>query len=108
MKVRKPLLKSGTLKSNGKYAKKWLSTKHQWYKLNPPDHAGYYYCYVCGVYLTKAEVELDHVKSRSRHPELRYDLTNIKPICHKDNIGKGSMDIEKYKSMLDSDAERVL
>jgi len=77
------------LKKQGKITKKWLTTRKQWFKLhNEP----YYTCNYCHKWLTKNETTLDHVKSRSRHPELRFDLDNLVPCCYKCNYEKGSKD----------------
>jgi len=45
-----------------------------------------------GIYL----LTLDHIKSRSRHPELRYDLDNLTPACYRCNSEKGSRDLEEF------------
>lgn len=41
-------------------------------------------------------MELDHVLSRSRHPELTFDEQNLKPSCHDCNYAKGSLSLEEY------------
>lgn len=90
-----PTKPKSTLVSNGKFYQKFYAVKRKWYKDNPPDHSGYYYCYLCGKALTKKETELDHILSRSRHPELRYELNNLKPSCHECNFKKGSREVTK-------------
>jgi 5-methylcytosine-specific restriction endonuclease McrA len=74
----------------GKYAQRMEFVRAEWYRTHPPDHQGYYYCYLCGKAITKAQTELDHVLSRSRHPELRFELSNLRPSCHECNSEKGS------------------
>jgi 5-methylcytosine-specific restriction endonuclease McrA len=74
----------------GKYYQKMVKIRKEWYRQNLPDHSGYYYCAYCGKAITRAETELDHVLSRSRHPELRFELSNLKPSCHNCNVEKGS------------------
>ena len=76
----------------GKYAKQWVQTREQWFKLNPPDAIGAYWCYLCGRHLYPNQVTLDHIKSRSRHPELRFVLSNLAPLlgCNTD---KGTKDL---------------
>ena len=74
------------LKKIGPVTKKWIETRRKWIELNP----GPWNCYICGVPLDINEMELDHVKPRSKYPELRFDLDNLKPCCHKDNFEKGS------------------
>lgn len=85
-----------SMKSFGPYAARFNKVKRKWYKLNPPDHAGYYFCYLCGKAITKVETELDHVLSRSRHPELRFELSNLKPSCHECNFSKGSREVNGF------------
>lgn len=88
---RKP--KSG-LSTFGPYAQKMAKVRREWFVENKPDHSGYYYCGLCGKALLRNEVELDHKLSRSRHPDLRYDITNLRSTCHDCNFSKGSKDIE--------------
>lgn len=78
---------------------KRTQTTREWYKDNPPDERGLYYCYLniavdCKVRLTRSQVRLEHVKSKARHPELKYDKNNIKPACDPCNGLKASKDIE--------------
>lgn len=79
----------------GPKTKKWLSTRRAWLKNNPPNHEGYYECYICDRWIPKTLIQLDHVKSRSRHPELIFEQTNLRPICGKCNALKGSKDLEE-------------
>lgn len=46
--------------------------------------------------MTKSEMTLDHKLSRGRHPELRYELSNLAPCCPFHNGDKGSLDLEQY------------
>lgn len=73
--------------SNGKVARRWYKTRRQWFKENPAEG---YTCYLCGVYVPKNEVTLDHIIPRSRRPDLRYELTNLAPACWTCNSQKGS------------------
>jgi 5-methylcytosine-specific restriction endonuclease McrA len=85
-----PKRPKNVLNTFGPYAQKMKKVRLEWFKLNPSDHAGYWYCWLCGKGIKKGEVELDHVLSRSRHPELRFELSNLKPSCHDCNTNKGS------------------
>jgi len=73
----------------GKYGRKWLNTRRLWFKENP---ANFYVCYYCGKVMPQNETTLDHKKSRSRHPELRFELSNLVPSCYWCNYKKGSND----------------
>lgn len=75
-----------------KKAKLWLAFRRRYLKNHPSNHEGYYTCYLCGKWVKSNEVELDHVKSRSRHPELVFDESNIRFSCHECNFKKGSRD----------------
>lgn len=45
-------------------------------------------------------MELDHVLSRSRHPELALEEDNVRPSCHDCNTAKGSLDYDEYMLVL--------
>lgn len=75
---------------------KWTKTRQDWFRFN---WANEYYCYICGKRMTPEETTLDHIKSRSRHPELRYDLTNLAPCCWACNTKKGSKDLEEMRGI---------
>lgn len=74
----------------GRIGRQWVETRHEWIKI----HAGEVWsCYICGTPLTLETLTLDHVKSRGRHPELRFDMDNLKPCCMSCNMAKGSRDL---------------
>ena len=100
---RPPLKPSKGFRKSGKYGNKWKLTRKRWLILNPPNHEGYYFCYIDGKPVSKEEVELDHVESRTRRPDLRYTLSNIRPICHYHNQDKGSLSLSEYFGKLKID-----
>lgn len=81
------------LKQRGKHYYLWIETRNRWLEQNK---APYYFCYICGKMMTRSQLTLDHVKSRSRHPELRYVLSNLQPTCAACNRDKGSMDLGQF------------
>lgn len=88
-KPRKPI------KRIGKVTKKWIETRHEWIKQNPADKNGYWYCYLKypGICIGRMDIDqltLDHKKSRSSRPDLRFDLANLAPACVYCNNQKGS------------------
>lgn len=83
------------MRSVGKKGREWLAFRRRWIKNHPPNHQGFYVCYMCGKWVIPSEMELDHMKSRSRYPELAFDEHNIRPSCHKCNQKKGSRDLEE-------------
>lgn len=42
-----------------------MSIRSKWIKENPPNHAGYYYCHICGGWVHQYQAELDHVTPKS-------------------------------------------
>jgi 5-methylcytosine-specific restriction endonuclease McrA len=91
-KPRKPLIAKKRLNKTGKHFTKWRDTRNRWLQVNK---APYYFCYLCNKMMTKSQLTLDHVKSRSRYPELRYELSNLRPCCWIYNEKKGSRDINE-------------
>jgi 5-methylcytosine-specific restriction endonuclease McrA len=51
---------------------------------------GYYICAIGGDWVRAEEMELDHIISRSRRADLRFDMNNLQPTCHDHNKQKGS------------------
>ncbi len=75
------------------------ATDREWYQLNPPSESGTWRCYLqlnkdCEKILTRSTIQLEHVKSKARHPELKYSVSNLKPACANCNKLKGSLDLE--------------
>lgn len=84
-------------KKIGKYGKQWLITRAQWFEDNPAEC---YKCYLrispeCQGTMKQKFTTLDHIKSRSRHPELRFVQNNLAPCCGPCNELKGSKDLEQ-------------
>lgn len=78
-----------------------MVTRNEWIKANATKD-GTWECYLkisplCLGSLTIDTLTLDHVKSRSRHPELRFDLNNLKPCCSPCNTHKGSRYVEEME-----------
>lgn len=72
-------------------------TRAAWFHSHAPDRDGFYTCYICGDKLLPRETTLDHVKSRSRHPELRFEPSNLQPCCWRCNTAKGSRDLDELE-----------
>lgn len=97
-KPKKPLTTKRRMRPIGKVGKQWIATREEWFKKHPAD---FYVCYLqvsplCPGTMTKAETTLDHVKSRGRHPELRFNQDNLMPCCNPCNSMKGSRDADEY------------
>jgi 5-methylcytosine-specific restriction endonuclease McrA len=71
---------------------------------NPPDDKGGYTCYLqispaCPKWLAKEDVTLEHMRTRARHPELKYEVSNIAVSCQPCNKLKGHLDIDQLVEM---------
>lgn len=95
-KPRKPLLAKRPMKKSGGKTAKWLKFRKAYLSNHPPNTEGYYTCYICQRWVLPKEVTLDHMKSRSRHPELVFDEANIRIACYDCNNEKGSLSTEEF------------
>lgn len=85
-----------------KTRQKRVQTAKAWHEANPPDEYGYWDCYLkispgCYVRVNLQTLNREHVKPKTRHPELKYEVTNIKPACPPCNALKESRDLENIK-----------
>lgn len=102
-KEKKPIARRKPIKSKPDY--RWLATRREYFRLNPPDHSGFYYCKITpcllpGVPMLRAEVELDHIIPKSHDLSLKYVLSNLRPSHGLCNREKGSLSDEKYKEKI--------
>lgn len=93
-KLRKPIKQMSQ-----KHYKENIETKTAWFKANPPDENGEWECYLkiskdCLGKLNYRTLNREHVVSKVRAPELRFDINNIKPACQPCNKLKGSLSIK--------------
>lgn len=93
---RKPLRAKRAMQKRGKHFSLWAATREKWLGQN----TGPYECYICQRPLERDELTLDHIESRSRRPELRYVLENLRPCCGPCNREKGSLGLEEYLEKL--------
>jgi 5-methylcytosine-specific restriction endonuclease McrA len=52
-------------------------------------------CQCCG---RKGRLHVDHIKPRSRFPELELELTNLQVLCEDCNLGKGAWDQTDWRA----------
>lgn len=88
------------MKRLGKVGKQWLEDRAVWVTNNPPNHEGYWECYLrisprCLGWIDVDQLNVEHVKGRKRHPEERRNQSNLKPACGPCNELKGSRDLEE-------------
>lgn len=68
----------------------WLTARRNYLKANPPNHQGYYVCYLCGRWIPAADITVDHIIPRSRHTHAIDDPNNLALCCGNCNSIKGS------------------
>ncbi len=95
-----PLIKRKSIRKESVKARaKRIELNNEWLRLNPSDNKGRWFCYLnistdCPKVLTAFTLQLEHVRSRARHPGLKWDINNLKPACGACNALKKSLDIE--------------
>lgn len=91
-KPRKPLAAKKPMKKMGKIGKALAKQSREWRAENPPNHQGYYICYLCLKWIPADEMNVEHTKSKARHPEFRFIKGKLRPACGSCNEQKGSKD----------------
>lgn len=79
----------------GRIAKQWAQTRKEWVDNNPPDASGQWECYLqmspdCLKRITLDTLNVEHMESRARRPDLRFEQSNLAPACGPCNELKGS------------------
>lgn len=75
--------------------KDWLKRRRQWIKDHPPNHQGYWICYLCGGWVHETEMSLDHVEPKSSTPrEQANSDENLYPTHYICNQQKGSQRVK--------------
>lgn len=62
----------------------WLKLKYKVFKTYGKE------CMCCG--RTEGNMHVDHIKPRSKYPQLSLDFNNLQVLCYDCNIGKGNWD----------------
>ena len=52
-------------------------------------------CHCCGA--TNVEIHVDHIKPRSKYPELELEINNLQILCRACNLGKGNTDVIDWR-----------
>ncbi|WP_432455603.1 MULTISPECIES: HNH endonuclease [unclassified Agarivorans] len=56
-------------------------------------------CSCCGASpATGAVMHVDHIRPRSTHPELAYDIDNLQILCEHCNVGKSNLSTYQWRS----------
>ena len=73
--------------------------RKQFIKNNPPDAYGYYTCYLnlegCWKKMEVSQMQVEHVHSKARRPDLRHNQENMKPACPNCNEKKRSKSLDE-------------
>lgn len=85
----------------GKVAKRYPKLRRDFLKVNPGPHFCYY-CLAVGVEqeLPENEIFVEHYYSKARHPDLRFDITQLVKSCGEHNKLKGSMDGPEFLELI--------
>lgn len=54
-------------------------------------------CLLCKT--TKGEMHVDHIKPRSKYPELELDINNLQVLCRSCNLGKSNRDETDWRNL---------
>ena len=67
-------------------------------------------CQACGNRPPLAILHVDHIKPRSKHPELELDINNLQVLCKDCNLGKSNIyeDDLSYRRMVNGEAYDLL
>ena len=57
-------------------------------------------CMCCGAAPPYVTLHVDHIKPRSKHPELQLDISNLQVLCEDCNLGKSNKDKTDFRPML--------
>lgn len=79
--------------------KRRLATRRAWFNANKPNTQGLWSCYLkiapeCPKMVGGSNIELEHVRSKTRSPKLKFEILNIKAACGLCNKLKGSWSLE--------------
>lgn len=72
-------------------SRKWLELKYKARKLYPRK------CMLC--LIEGVEMHVDHIKPKSRYPELAYDINNLQILCRHCNLGKSNKDETDFREV---------
>ena len=84
----------------------WLRVRKEWVKENPPDHAGYYVCGICGKPVHFSDTEVDHIDGRLGRNLV--DKENLQPSHVLCNRLKGSRKLTPKVSGTEYEFRRTL
>jgi 5-methylcytosine-specific restriction endonuclease McrA len=79
------------MKKIGKVTKAWLKRREKWIKEHPPNHQDAWICGICGAWVYRWDMELDHIVPRGAKAKAQADSDeNLQPTHRYCNQRKGS------------------
>lgn len=99
---RKTLQAKRRIKKVGKLGKAYMMLRQEYFKDHPGDEHYCYYCLYIGIEipLDKRQTQVEHYYSKARHPDKRFDKTNLVASCSFHNKLKGSTDGPEFLEIL--------
>ena len=72
-------------------SKEWREVRYKAFKLHGRK------CLCCGESPPNTVLHVDHIKPRSKYPELELDINNLQILCKDCNLGKSNYDCIDYR-----------
>ena len=82
-----------TYKNNDDFynSREWMDVRYKALQLHGRQ------CLCCGAKAPGVELHVDHIKPRSKYPELELDINNLQVLCKACNLGKSNRDCNDYR-----------
>jgi 5-methylcytosine-specific restriction endonuclease McrA len=95
--LRAQILETGMLDAKQKYDAFYQS--RQWRELRYQAFLKYgKRCHCCQAIELNVRLHVDHIKPRSKYPELELDIENLQILCESCNVGKGAWDETNWRN----------
>lgn len=109
IKSKKPLRAKKRLSPVGPLALHYRKLRASFFEHHNQDT---YYCYYCkyiglDMPMGRRATQVEHFLTKARHPELRYEMSNLVPSCAFHNQDKGGLDGPEYLEKLDKQKENI-
>lgn len=64
-------------------------------------------CMKCGYTGPKSKIHIDHIKPKSKYPELEFDFNNLQVLCEPCNMGKSNLHEIDYRGNKTSESQKI-
>lgn len=85
-KPKKPIVPAFNIRSE-----RWLKLRYEMIKKHGRT------CMACGRKAPEVVIQIDHIKPRSKHPELTWEVNNLQVLCIDCNRGKSDLDETDFR-----------